>query len=190
MRPSQVVNNLPRFTPALMDIAGSASLLPHLGYGIQGFSADLKNLGALPKFEHSPWSRVLPVNAGLNASPGDSANLGSDRNGQAYNIMSVHGQIRGALSQGIDAMEHLTGYGSELGVVNKIRAGRAIKKFAGFAVIRAIQVDFSGSRNNGYSDDGEGIYIAQHRDSYKTLRPLMSRKFRRLAKHAIAKHSR
>ncbi|HEY5442129.1 MAG TPA: hypothetical protein VIJ68_01170 [Candidatus Saccharimonadales bacterium] len=192
MRANQVVDNLPEFTPALMDIAGVSRLSPRIGEGIEGFAEDLEGLGALPEFERTALGRVIPVHAGLNASPRGAANLGTNEHGEAYGIMDVHAGIRSALVQGVHALQHLTGYGLELGGADTRRTGRAVKEFAGFAIIRATQVGHGGwRRSRGRSDfDGEGIYIAKNRASYETLRPLMTRDFRRLADHAIASHGR
>jgi len=192
MRAPQLIENLPNFTPALGDIAGISSLSPNRGRGIDGFAGDLEGLSALPEFESSSWGRVIPVDRGLNAKPLSWVDLGTDRRtGTAYTIMNVHGEIRNALGQGLDAMGHLAEYSSELGPKDRVRAGRAVKAFAGFAIVRATQVDFAGwRRGSGSPDfDGEGRYIARHANSYIALRPLMTKQFRRLADHAIDRHS-
>jgi hypothetical protein len=178
----QVVNRLPEFTPALLEIAQLERTTDPTTATREEFAADLRQLGVLPRFEGTGMSRVIPVNRGLNASPQRS---------QEYHIMDVHSAIRRGVDNGLWAMEHVTDYAPQLHVHEKVRAGRAIKRFAGLAIVRATQLSPDlWRRGGGYSNsDGEGRFIAAHRESYEALRPLMTWRFRRLVDGSIAEHA-
>jgi hypothetical protein len=186
MRAVHAVERLPEFVPAFLEISElkdpvAIRVLGHLHKpGEADFEDSLAKLRELPEFERTPESRVIPIDR-LNAAPRNFAN---------YHIMDVHGAIRQSLSHGMGGMVEIGRSRDELDVLDKLRAGRAIKEFGGFAVIRATQLSQTGwRRGGGYSDsDGEGKYIATHYRSYEILRPFMSRTFRRLVEEAAVNH--
>lgn len=182
MLAAQVVNRLPEITPALLDIAQLERTTDPTTATHDGFAADLRQLNVLPKFEGTGMSHVIPVNAGLNADP---------RSSQNYHIMDVHSTIRRGVDNGLWALEHITDYAPQLQLHEQIRAGRAIKRFASFAIVRATQLSPDlWRRGGGYSDsDGEGNFIAGRKESYEALRPLMTRKFRKAVDGAIDRHA-
>jgi hypothetical protein len=186
MRSTGVVNELPKFIPAFLDISelSHPSTLRVLG-GLQKRNAtdidvSLAKLRELPNFERTAEARVIPRDE-LNAHP---------RMDNRFHIMDVHAGIRQSLSHGVGGLVEIARERDSLRARDTWRAGHLIKEFGGFAVVRATQLDQMGwRRSNGYSgNDGEGQYIAKHYRSYEALKPFMSAQFKRIVREAAARH--
>ncbi len=182
MRATQVISALPEFTPALLDIAELTRTTDPTAVTKDHLAADLKQLSVLPRYEAAVMGYTKPDDRRLD--PGAFHVRG-------HNIMDIHQGIRRGIDNGLWALEHITDYAAQLDLLEKIQAGRAIKQFAGFAILRATQLSSDlWRRSGGYlNSDGEGKFIAAHKESYTVLKPIMTKNTARLVDLALNRHA-
>ena len=174
MRATAVVNNLHEITPALFDVAGVPQPEP-TGATRAALAADVAQLGYLGEVERSRVGSVIP------RTPFVSAMRPFGEPPAGMNIIEVHQRLRSNAEKGLRALAHITEYRDELGVLERRRAGSAVRAFAGFAVVRMTQVEGYWRRGR----DQEADHMEWHFDSYQTLKPFMPLGYRQLLAEVV-----
>lgn len=162
MRPSKIVDQLPEFTPALLDIAAHTiepfSSLPEVGRVPQGaardWEADVSRLDSLHDVVRRDWW---------------AAPAGRDV------------VIRREAGRSLRALARVNGYAAELEGYEKSEVGRAVRKMARAAITDATR-DRDYFREDVHDSHrihrnrrllGNDEHVISHADSYRTLLPIM-----------------